>query len=128
MRSPTRLVFSSRLAPLAFAIVLVAVVSHLPAVPTALAGTDARFRCGSRLVPEGETGDDVPRKCGKPDAVRSWTEYEPQSVWEGGRKIERSVAIVYDEWKFDFGRDRLIRYATFVQGRLAFGRTGGYGE
>jgi hypothetical protein len=92
------------------------------------AQADAGFRCGSRLVREGDTEDDVSRRCGKPDAVRTWTEYQNESIWENGHKVDRSIAVVFDEWKFDFGRDRLIRYATFVQGRLARSRTGGYGE
>jgi hypothetical protein len=86
------------------------------------------FRCDGRLVRDGETQDDVAQKCGDPDAVRSWTELRKESVWEYGHKVERQVPIQYDEWKYDFGRDRLIRYVTFVQGRLASVRTGEYGR
>jgi hypothetical protein len=98
----------------------------LPAAPIARA--EGGFRCGARIVRDGETEDDVSRKCGNPDAVRTWTEYQTESVWENGHKVERSIAIVFDEWKYDFGRDRLVRYATFIQGRLNRVRTGGYGE
>jgi hypothetical protein len=92
------------------------------------ARADGGFRCGGRLVREGETEDDVSRKCGDPDAVRTWTEVRSESLWEGGHKVERSVPIQYDEWKYDFGRDRLVRYAIFVQGRLTSVRTGTYGR
>lgn len=118
MRAPRPLL--AALAPLTL------VATLLTATPTARA--DGGFRCGSRLVRNGETEDDVAGKCGDPDAVRNWTEVETEAVWEGGRKVERSVPIDYAEWKYDFGRDRLIRYLTFVQGRLTGVRTGEYGR
>jgi hypothetical protein len=93
-----------------------------------VAHADGGFRCGSRIVRNGETEDDVAGKCGDPDAVRTWTEVHTEAVWEAGRKIERSIPIEYDEWKYDFGRDRLLRYLTFVQGRLKDVRTGEYGR
>ena len=91
------------------------------------AHAEGGFRCGSRIVRNGETQDDVAGKCGDPDSVRTWTEMRTESVWENGRAIERSVPIEYAEWKYDFGRDRLLRYLTFVQGRLTAVRTGEYG-
>jgi hypothetical protein len=97
----------------------------LALVPAAQA--EGGFRCGSRLVRNGETEDDVAAKCGDPDDVRSWTETRTESIWENGHKIERSVPVNYDEWKYDFGRDRLLRYLTFTQGRLTAVRTGEYG-
>jgi hypothetical protein len=108
---------------LAAVVVAAAALSLAPA-----ARADGGFRCGSRLVRNGETQDDVAAKCGDPDATREWTEVETHSVWEGGQKIERSVQIAYSEWKYDFGKDRLIRYLTFVQGRLRDVRTGEYGQ
>src|SRR5579871_3721229 len=92
------------------------------------ARAEGGFRCGSRLVRNGETEDDIAGKCGDPDAVRTWTEVQTESVWEDGRKVERSVPIEYAEWKYDFGSDRLLRYLTFVQGRLTAVRTGEYGR
>jgi len=95
--------------------------------PTA-ARAEGGFRCGSHIVRNGETQDDVAGKCGDPDATREWTEYQTEAVYVGDRKIERSVPINYAEWKYDFGRDRLIRYLTFVQGRLREVHTGEYGR
>jgi hypothetical protein len=91
------------------------------------AQAEGGFRCGSRLVRNGETQDDVARKCGDPDAERTWTETHTEAIYEYGRKIERTVPIEYAEWKYDFGRDRLIRYLLFVQGRLRNVSTGEYG-
>jgi hypothetical protein len=112
-------------AALFFASFLASIVAVLAAGPPARA--EGGFRCGSRIVRNGETQDDVATKCGEPDAERTWTEVRTESVWENGHKLERSVPIEYVEWKYDFGRDRLIRYLTFVQGRLTAVRTGEYG-
>jgi hypothetical protein len=98
------------------------------ATPARAEGGFGGFRCGSRLVRDGDTQDDVAKKCGDPDAVRTWTEYRTESIWEAGRKLERSIPITYDEWKYDLGAGRLIRYAVFVQGRLVSTRTGTYGS
>jgi hypothetical protein len=86
------------------------------------------FRCNGRLVHSGETEDDVAGKCGDPDAVRTWTELRKESVWEYGHKVERQVPVQYDEWKYDFDSDRLIRYVLFTQGVLSNVRTGEYGR
>ena len=122
---PLRLGLLGRLTqgPLASLILFAVIMGAVPA-----ARAEGGFRCGSRLVRNGETEDDVAGKCGDPDAVRTWTEVRTESVWEGGRKIERSVPIEYSEWKYDFGRDRLQRYLTFIQGRLTAVRTGEYGR
>jgi hypothetical protein len=111
---------------IAFVAVFVAILAG--GFPARADGGLGGFRCGSRIVRNGETQDDVAGKCGDPDAERTWTEVHTESVWENGRKIERSVPIEYTEWKYDFGRDRLIRYLTFVQGRLTAVRTGEYGR
>ena len=92
------------------------------------ARAEGGLRCGSRVVVNGETEDDVAGKCGDPDAVRTWTEVKTERVWVNGHEVERSVPIEYEEWKYDFGRDRLLRYLTFVQGRLRDLRTGEYGR
>jgi hypothetical protein len=92
------------------------------------AASDNGFRCGAKIVRSGETQDDVMLKCGDPDASRTWTETQTESVWIGGRRVERSVPVEYSEWKYDFGRNRLVRYLLFVQGRLRDVTTGSYGH
>jgi hypothetical protein len=106
-------------------IVIAAVGLFVTAPP---AHAEGGFRCGSRLVRNGDTEDDVASKCGDPDAVRTWTETRTESIWENGHRIERSVPIEYSEWKYDFGNDRFILYPTFVRGRLIAVRTGEYGR
>src|SRR5262245_6604556 len=105
---------------------LVTLVTVVIAAPAARA--NGSFRCGDRLVRDGAPEDDVERKCGAPDASRTWTEVHTESTWIAGRRVERSVPVTYAEWKYDFGRHRLILYVTFVNGRSAHTKTGEYGH
>jgi hypothetical protein len=103
------------------------ILTALAAAPPARA--DGGFRCGSgRVVRNGETEDDVAGKCGDPDTVNSWSELRTESYWDGTRTLERQVVIVFDEWEYNLGPHRLIRYVTFEQGHLVRVRTGGYGN
>ena len=99
------------------------------AVPAPPARAEGGFRCGTgRVIRNGETEDDVATKCGPPDDVRTWSETRTESYFDHGHAVERQVVIVHDEWKYDMGRDRLIRYLTFTDGRLCKVTTGSYGE
>ena len=95
------------------------------AAPAAQA--DGSFRCGRKVVKDGETEDDVQGKCGAPDATRTWTEVHTEGFFVAGQRKERSVPVEYTEWKYDFGRHKLILYITFVQGRSVSVKTGEYG-
>lgn len=98
------------------------------------------MRCGSRLVSQGDLLYDVRSRCGDPDAASQHIEYrtvrtfvngacyEEQGQVRCGRFIERTVEIVVDEWVYDRGSHRFVRYLTFEQGRLATVRTGRYGN
>jgi hypothetical protein len=107
--------------------VSLAVLLAPPAAPPAQA--EGGFRCGTgRVIRNGETEDDVARKCGDPDAVRTWNETRTETTWQKGQVVERQVVIVHDEWTYNLGPDRLIRYLSFTDGRLCKVATGGYGE
>jgi hypothetical protein len=106
---------------------MVSLLAFSAPAPEARAG-DGSFRCGKRLVRDGDTEDDVSQKCGEPDASRTWTEVQTEGYWVGGRRLERSVPVTYTEWKYDFGRHRLMLYITFVQGRTVHVKTGEYGH
>jgi hypothetical protein len=44
------------------------------------------------------------------------------------RVEEYSIDVVIDEWTYDFGRYRFVRYLTFIDGKLSSVETGGYGS
>jgi len=122
---------------------------HLPAVSWLLAAccawsTSAAYadgmRCGSRLVSEGDLLYEVRERCGDPDAMSQRVEYrtvrtfvngpcyQEQGQVHCGRVIERTIEVVIDEWVYDLGEHKFVRYLTFEQGRLAHVRTGRYGS
>jgi hypothetical protein len=56
--------------------------------------------------------------------VRRWTSpSEQEDVTE-----EREVEILVDEWTYDFGSDRFVRYVAFENARVVGVTTGAYGS
>lgn len=118
---------------------VVAVAACLLSGATDAAAT-AGMRCGQRLVSKGDTLYSVRAVCGEPDAAdrRVVTRSERRRVRgpcfkaeDGKLRCERSeevfVDVVIDEWTYDFGAQRFIRYLTFENGSLSRVVTGGYG-
>ncbi len=93
------------------------------------AGADT-LRCGSRLVSRGDSLYRVRSVCGEPDdAVRRfevWTSGRAATARDCGDSVdgpcsgfeELSTRIQFDEWIYDFGRNRLLHRLTFEQGSL----------
>jgi hypothetical protein len=98
------------------------------------------MRCGRRLVSEGDLLYEVRERCGDPDATSQRVEYRTVRAYEAGacyqeqgqvrcgRMVERTIEVVIDEWVYDRGEHKFVRYLTFEQGRLAHVRTGHYGS
>jgi hypothetical protein len=96
--------------------------------------------CGNRLVSRGDSLYQVRSVCGEPDDAqrRVETRRERRRVrvpcQHGSRDqrcettVEHTTDVVVDEWTYDFGRRRFLRFLTFVDGRLATVNTGGYGS
>jgi hypothetical protein len=109
----------------------------LVAVP-GLARADGDFRCPSgRLVSTGDHMTDVRKKCGDPDDVIQRLEKRKIKVkvrrWlsptEQEETIEeREVEVLVDEWTYDFGSDRFIRFVDFENARVVGVTTGSYGR
>ena len=104
---------------------------------TAAAQAD-NIRCKDRLVSTGASKYDVQALCGPPDAVESRVERRSVqkritfrcadgSGWCSGM-IADEVVIPVDEWTYDFGSQRFVRYLTFEDGKLLRVRSGGYGH
>jgi hypothetical protein len=98
------------------------------------------MRCGNKLVSSGDATHNVRAKCGAPDNVEQRTSSETvrrrvivpcRTVGPGGVCVEEqeyTVTHVIETWTYDFGRSRLIHYATFIDGALSEVQTGGYGS
>lgn len=98
------------------------------------------LQCSGRIVSLGDTLYQVRSVCGEPDdaqhrietrtvrhrvRVACGRERDPNAQCD--TTVERSTDVVVDDWTYDFGRERFIRFLTFVDGRLARVQTGGYG-
>ncbi|MFX0202450.1 MAG: DUF2845 domain-containing protein [Candidatus Hodarchaeota archaeon] len=100
----------------------------------------AELRCGTRLVHKGDTKAEVIHKCGEPDYVESWEEERIkrdfytgvflERVWEYDRYREPFLVkelVKIEEWTYNFGSTRFIRYLRFENGILKDISIGGYG-
>lgn len=87
------------------------------------------FRCPTtgRLISLGASTLEVRARCREPDEARSTVEWrtirERVRRWVAGesREVteERTVEVLIDEWTYDFGSNRFIKYLRFENGRLA---------
>lgn len=92
------------------------------------------FRCHDtgRLIRKGDTRYLVVKKCREPDSISERREQRKirGGVYGSGRYggEERVVEIIYEDWLYDFGKNRLLVHATFEQDRLVTISFGEYGE
>jgi hypothetical protein len=96
--------------------------------------------CQDRIVSTGSSTYDVQSLCGPPDFVDHRAEVRtfrrpvsvpcitPQGVGRCIAYMDDSVEVAIDEWTYDFGPQRFVRYLTFEQGRVIAIRAGGYGH
>ncbi len=84
----------------------------------------ASFRCGTKLVTNGNTKAEVFRKCGEP----SWRQDYTQEWFAGHEHDLLTVKIVATEqWTYNLGPQKLMRHLTFKNGTLVSIQTGDYG-
>jgi hypothetical protein len=103
-------------------------VASLCLVPM-LAGADT-FRCGSKIISEGDSIDKVLEYCGEPtERVRTWIRRQPRFEY-GGQEIpfEGTEDVPVDLWTFDFGPNKLMRRVRFVAGKVESVETLGHGS
>ena len=94
------------------------------------------FRCASgRLVSEGDHMVEVRKKCGDPDFVAQRVDKRKVKVkvrrWvidhEEEDSEEQTVEVLVDEWTYDLGPRRFIRFVDFENARVTRVTTGEYG-
>ena len=104
------------------------------------------FRCSGRIVSVGDTKFDVIKKCGEPSFKDTWVENRisrdlyreiiPKDEKGSKRELERKdyreplfveEYVVIEEWTYNLGPNRFIRYLRFENGKLVRIRTGDYG-
>ena len=78
------------------------------------------MRCGSQLVGEGDSIDEVLALCGEPaQRTRTWIARQPRFEF-GGREVPfpGREDVPVDVWTYDFGPSRLMRRVRFVAGKV----------
>jgi hypothetical protein len=74
------------------------------------------FRCGVRLVCEGDNQIEVLKKCGEPILVR-----------DGGYIFEKNRSKRVEIWIYNFGSHQFMKVLTFHNGILVKAEDGDYG-
>lgn len=89
------------------------------------------FRCGTRLVAEGDSRAEVVAKCGEPaDIATQRSVFRRPVVWTYGRPYyigENYIEVDVENWTYNLGPHKLMRRLRFEGGVLADIETLGYG-
>lgn len=104
-------------------------------------GWASELRCGLELVNIGDTKSEVLDKCGEPSSIEGWEEerikrdFYRSTMDEDLEDYERSRIPLFvkehvsiEEWLYNFGPNKFVRYLRFENGRLKKISTGGYGH
>jgi|1185.fasta_scaffold389552_1 hypothetical protein len=121
-------------------VVLVALAAAALLAGAPAARAEGGFRCGNRVVSEGDHMVDVRRRCGDPDFVAQRVEQRKvkskvrrrvrDQVGDHEEEVseERIVDVVIDQWTYDLGPERFVRYVDFEDARVLRVTTGDYGS
>ena len=93
------------------------------------AGADS-FRCGTRLVSDGDPTDKVEALCGKPTSIERREVMQRPVRWYRGRPYYTSydlVPIPVEYWTYNLGPNKLMRRLKFEDGLLVDVETLGHG-
>ena len=106
-------------------------------------GTAEAFRCGSRIVSEGDHSSKVRKYCGEPIGIQERVIYRagltrPRFRVEGpgGWRIQEDEVVAYDrsyvevvveEWTYNFGPRKLMQLVRFENGFVTDIKAIGYG-
>ena len=91
----------------------------------------AAFRCGSKVVTEGDIRSEVAVKCGEPtEVLNQRSVFRRPVIWSSGRPFyvgEDFIEIPVETWIYNLGPNKLMRKLRFEGGVLAEIETLGYG-
>jgi hypothetical protein len=95
------------------------------------------FSCGSKIITTGDYKYDVLRRCGEPSHVEVWERVRVKRDIEPGLfEVEMGLSrwlpfvkeiVTVEEWEYNWGPNRFIRYLRFENGRLVRITVGDYG-
>jgi hypothetical protein len=79
------------------------------------------FRCGTRLVSDGDSTDKVAALCGPPSSIQRREVLQRPIRWYSGRPYYTSyepVPIPIEYWIYNLGPNKLMRRLKFEDGLL----------
>ena len=89
------------------------------------------LRCGTRLVVEGTTRDQVATWCGVPTEVQERHALRPPIIWYYGRPVHVAggshIEVLVETWTYNLGPNKLMRRLTIEDGEVVEIETLGYG-
>lgn len=88
------------------------------------------FRCGTRLVTDGDSADKVEALCGPPSSVQSREILRRPIRWYRGRPYYLSyepLPVQVEYWTYNLGPSKLMRRLKFEDGLLVEVETLGHG-
>jgi hypothetical protein len=92
------------------------------AIATALAlcGTAAAdsFRCGSKLMSDGDSSDKVAALCGPPTSVERREILRGYSFYRNNVPLHTSYEVSVELWTYNLGPSKLMRRLRFEDGLL----------
>lgn len=97
---------------------------------TLLAAPAWAFRCGNRLVTEGDTQESVRARCGNPSEIRRRQLLRPAVLWRHGRPFRVGngpIEVTGESWIYNLGPNRFMRRVRFEDGVVVEIETLGYG-
>jgi hypothetical protein len=110
---------------------------HDALIPAVLVGLLAlpdlawAFRCGNKLVLEGDTADKVVAICGRPTERTSYTALRAPLVWVGGRPLRvpgDAIEVVVETWIYNLGPHKLMQRVRLEDGVVVEVDVLGYGH
>jgi hypothetical protein len=80
-------------------------------------------------VHEGDGKLDVLARCGEPALRDAWEETRSVVVGDAkqGLSVAESTTVELETWTYDLGRNSLVQFVTFENGRVVRIRSGSYG-
>jgi hypothetical protein len=90
------------------------------------------FRCGNKLVSEGDSRSEVVAKCGEPtEVVTQSSVFRRPMIWSNGRPYyigDDFIEIPVEIWLYNLGPNKLMRRLRFEGGIVTDIETLGHGH
>ena len=85
------------------------------------------FRCGTRIITQGDPAEKILRFCGEPTSVQTRVSQRAY-ITDYGRVIPGAVEeVLIEEWTFNLGPHQLMRVVRLENGLVADIKHLGYG-